>query len=364
MKASLLVSRDSFDSLLINDTPMIDVRAAVEFNRGALPASINLPILNDDERHEVGLCYEKEGDAAANALGYRIVSGDVKTSRIDSWLSFLGQHPDAHLYCHRGGQRSSIACGWLNEAGLRVPRIEGGYKALRNHLLGAFENLPGLLIVAGRTGGGKTEFIQSFDEAIDLEGIANHRGSAFGRRISEQPDQVNFENTVAIQFLKRRDRSEVLLEDEGRLIGRISLPVPLQEKMKTSPVVVIEEALHTRVERIYQEYIALQWQEYEACYAAAAFEKFQDYLLTAVDAIRKRLGGVAHVSIRQMIVEAGSHYQRNGTLEAHYRWIESLLNDYYDPMYNYQMEKKAERIRFQGTRTEAADWCRSRLSEN
>lgn len=335
---------------------MIDVRAPVEFQHGAFPAACNLPILDNSEREQVGLCYRKSGADAASNLGHSLVSGAVKEERLNQWLAHLAAHPEAVLYCFRGGQRSSIACDWLSAMGHEVPRIEGGFKQLRNHLLDVFNHLPPLVIVSGKTGTGKTEFLKAFRQSIDLEGIAHHRGSAFGGRINPQPAQINFENEVAVEFLKRRDEPEILLEDESRLIGRINLPLPLQAAMKKAPILVLEESLDTRATRIFDEYIVQQWQEYCDHFSAEAAPKFTAYLLAATDAIRKRLGNSAHDEIRSRLVNAIDLHERTGSLESHKHWIRALLSDYYDPMYNYQLDKKVERVKAQGSRETISQW--------
>lgn len=343
------------DLLFQSDTPLIDVRAPVEFNKGAFPGACNLPIINDSEREQVGVCYKEQGPDAAFNLGHELVSGELKAERIRSWTTFVDANPNAQLYCFRGGQRSKIACEWLKAEGVEVPRIQGGYKKMRNHLLGVFDRLPPLVIVGGKTGTGKTVFLEPLQNALDLEGIANHRGSAFGRRISPQPSQIDFENRVAIQFLKLREQQHIVLEDEGRLIGRVHVPLPLQAAMKESPIILIEETVERRTENIYQEYINEQWQEYKLSQGEAAKSEFSDYLLGAVDAIRKRLGGVAHFEIRAMMQDA----LNTGDPDKHRVWISRLLTDYYDPMYNYQLSHKKDRIRFRGTAEEAGEWYAS-----
>ncbi|MGV0034259.1 MAG: tRNA 2-selenouridine(34) synthase MnmH [Candidatus Azotimanducaceae bacterium WSBS_2022_MAG_OTU7] len=341
------------------DIPLIDVRAPVEFNAGAFPRSRNLPILDDTQREKVGICYAKSGPDAATSLGHELVFGQDRNVKVAAWLAYLGEHPDALLYCFRGGQRSRIACEWLKAEGCDVPRIEGGYKALRQCLLSVVENLPPLVIVAGKTGSGKTEFLQLFDQAIDLEGIANHRGSAFGRRITAQPTQLNFENELSIHLLKLARHPSIFVEDEGRLIGKVYLPSPLQEKMKNSPIVLLEDSVETRAERIYQEYIELQWREYEAHFEGRAAEEFRRYLIDAVDAIRKRLGNTAHGEIRGNVIAALRHQEQTGSAEGHLVWITLLLSDYYDPMYSYQLEKKSSRIKVAGSREVVTDWLLS-----
>lgn len=347
--------QDDLSRLLTLDTPLIDVRAPVEYVKGALPTASNLPILNDDERQQIGICYKQRGPAEALALGYQLVSGDTRTARIQGWIDFLERHPAAHLYCFRGGQRSGIACEWLRSSGWDVPRIDGGYKRLRQHLLAVYASLPALVIVSGRTGTGKTQFLKKFAQSIDLEGIANHRGSAFGGLLSPQPSQVDFENALAIAFLKHDRDTEVLLEDEGRLIGRIHVPLPLQDAMKQCPIVVIEESLEARTDRIHQEYIVEQWQAYQAHFGPEAETQYRQYLLSAIDAIRKRLGGARHAEIRRLMTTALSEQSR-GQLESHRAWISALLSDYYDPMYEYQLSQKSERVRYRGPRHEVIKW--------
>ena len=350
--------REYFKSLFISDTPLIDVRAEIEYEQGSFPTSINLPILNTRERHEVGIRYKEQGQESAETLGNELVSGDIRTSRTAAWLSFIDEHENAALYCFRGGRRSQIASQWLTESGRSIERIAGGYKDMRNYLLSQFEDLPALMIISGKTGVGKTELLLQITNAIDLEGRANHRGSAFGRHIDPQPSQINFENLVAVDLLKIKETSgtkPVFLEDEGRLIGRVHLPSALQAKMKEAPIVLLEDSTENRVVRIFDEYIVRQWRQYERNFLAAAYNAFSDYLETAIDAIRKRLGGAGHKVVRGLLDKALSA-QQSGDFEQHKLWIHTLLEDYYDPMYSYQLEKKGDRIRFRGSMEEILHW--------
>ena len=351
----------NLQQLLADEAPLIDVRAPVEFAQGAFPSAVNLPILDDEERHRVGLCYREEGPEAATRLGHQLVAGQVKQSRIQAWIDFIDQHPNARLYCFRGGQRSGIACQWLSEAGYRIDRVEGGYKALRRSLLAVYEQLPSLLVVSGRTGSGKTLFLKNFSPVIDLEGAANHRGSAFGGYPNGQPSQVDFENRVAIRFLQLADHSPVLIEDEGRLIGRIHVPLPLQEAMRRSPLLVIEDDVAIRGQRILDEYIVEQSASYEARYGEAGFDQFAAYLLAAADAIRKRLGNVAHQEVREAMIRALDQQHLTGDPGLHLAWINRLLTEYYDPIYDYQLKSKSSRILVRGSHEEVLDWVTSHL---
>jgi tRNA 2-selenouridine synthase len=140
------------------------------------------------------------------------------------------------------------------------------------------------------------------------------------------------------------------------MIGKVHLPPPLQEKMQTAPIALLEDSIATRAERIYQEYIELQWREYEAHFEGRATDEFSRYLIEAVDAIRKRLGNTAHNEVRGSVLAALKHQEQVGSLEGHREWIILLLADYYDPMYNYQLEKKSSRVKVTGSREVVTDW--------
>ena len=124
----LMVPLEQLRQLFLNDTPFIDVRAEVEFAKGAFPTSFNEPILNNDERHRVGTYYKQQGKDQAIALGHQLVCGTTKQRRIDSWCRFARDNPSAHLYCWRGGMRSNLAQQWMRQAGVDIPLIPGGFK--------------------------------------------------------------------------------------------------------------------------------------------------------------------------------------------------------------------------------------------
>ena len=136
MAASTALNRDDYRAIFLNDVPMMDVRAPVEFAKGAFPGVVNLPLMNDAERQAVGTCYKQQGQQAAIELGHRLVAGDLKAERIAAWAQFAQAHPDGLLYCFRGGLRSQIVQQWLEtEAGIVYPRVIGGYKAMRGFLI-------------------------------------------------------------------------------------------------------------------------------------------------------------------------------------------------------------------------------------
>ena len=129
-----------YRELFLRDVPLLDVRAPVEFAQGAFPNAPNLPLLTDTERHDVGLRYNEQGQPAAIVLGHALVGGRTREARLQRWLHWCERHPDGHLYCFRGGMRSGLVQEWLAEAGKPIPRIQGGYKAMRRFLLESLEN--------------------------------------------------------------------------------------------------------------------------------------------------------------------------------------------------------------------------------
>ena len=362
------VSPESALLLAAEGASSIDVRAPVEFEKGALPSAINLPILDDEQRAEIGVCYKSEGPVAATSLGHRLVSGDLKEARITAWLAQVKQDPSALLYCARGGQRSQIAAQWIHDAGGSVQRIDGGFKAMRNQMLPLLAPDPSsIVILGGSTGVGKTLLIQSDENAIDLEGHANHRGSAFGAHLSGQPSQIDFENAVAIEFFKQQppsslsgDKGATLLEDEGRMIGRIHLPPPLQAAMQQAPLVILEATLESRVSHIFEEYVVEHLDEIRGTGAPTdPFQVLEERLNSSLLAIRKRLGGEGYATISEQL-RAAIKAHRDGDASGHPEWIKTLLLDYYDPMYAYQLEKKQHRVVFRGSAEGVMAWRSSK----
>ena len=349
------MKENSFTEIFEKDVPLIDVRSELEFATGAFPSATNAPILNDDERHQVGLAYKHQGPAVAQELGFKLVSGLVKSRRLNVWISLLEKDPSTHIYCWRGGKRSEIASQWVKEAGYRAHRIPGGYKALRNFLLTEIESPPAFILIGGHTGSGKTELILDLKGGIDLEGLASHRGSAFGKRACPQPSQINFENSLAINFIKNRSEPIQILEDEGRLIGRIQIPPKIKAAMDDSPIIVLLEEKENRIERILNDYIISQYEELKNLHGEFAFDVFSNQLLNSTDAIRRRLGGQRHQEVRVMVEKALSDHSK-GIIGSHRAWINFLLSEYYDPMYAFQMKNKSERITFSGTAAMIKDW--------
>jgi tRNA 2-selenouridine synthase len=376
---------DDYEALFLTDTPMFDTRAPIEFKKGAFPHVKSLPLMTDIERAKVGTSYKRDGQEEAIKLGHRLVSGKTKDERMALWLEFAKQNPNGYLYCFRGGLRSHTTQAWLAEAGCDYPLVKGGYKAMRRFLIDRLDSIcdyaidpertEKFYIVAGQTGAAKTDLLLKFDQTIDLEGLANHRGSAFGKRAAGQPSQIDFENKLSVEFLRQHyhaPNSPIFLEDESHLIGRCALPTKLRSAMHESPIVVVEADLETRVEHSFSNYILqklAEWEEF--CTEGSdlvslegkpydgisypgkpgAFELFAQELRKSMHNIRKRLGGVRHQELTTMLEDALTAHEA-GDNSLHRGWIRALLSEYYDPQYDYLLEKRKERIVFRGNAVE------------
>lgn len=353
-------------SLFLNDVPLIDVRAPVEFSKGSFPDAINAPLMNDEERHRVGICYKEKGQDEAIRLGHQLVYGDIKAQRIEAWRRFTADHPNGYLFCFRGGLRSRLSQQWIREAGIDYPLVTGGYKAMRRFLIDSLEALvesSEFVILSGRTGTGKTRVLQQLPNPVDLEGLANHRGSSFGRQVTPQPSQIDFENRLAVAMLKAHHHvgGPVYLEDESRLVGRCALPQSLRDRMAAAPVMVLDQPVEERIRIIREDYVDQMAADYaERDGEEAGWLNFRDYLLSALDRIRKRLGGERHNRLRHMMEEALDIQQRTADVSAHHQWIQALLENYYDPMYDYQLDQKNGRIIMQGGPDTIIEWARHR----
>jgi len=347
---------DDFCSMVLENRPLIDVRASVEFLKGSFPTAVNLPLMNDKERHLIGIRYKEQGNASAVQLGKELVE-PVKHERVQAWVEFVKQHPNAYLYCFRGGQRSQISQAWLQEVGITIPRLKGGYKAFRAFLMQESEKIikaSNTLIIGGRTGSGKTILLQKLSNSIDLEGLANHRGSSFGNFISAQPAQIDFEDALGFALIKHAEQNHqhIVIEDESRNIGKINIPKPLYDNFRKGKLILLHTPMKERVEITFQEYVSDALKHYKTCYGDESEKMWFNDASQGLERIKKRLGLERYSMITIAFSEAFLEQERTGKLEQHKGWIEILLREYYDPMYDYQIEKSEMPIVFEGSADE------------
>ncbi|MFT6926402.1 MAG: tRNA 2-selenouridine synthase [Psychromonas sp.] len=348
-----------YRSLFLSKTPLIDLRAPVEFAQGAFPESCNLPLMTDNEREQVGTCYKKKGQEAAIALGHQLVASDIQ-NRIEKWARFKEENPTAWLYCFRGGLRSRLSAQFLKDNGVDINIVPGGYKALRRYLIEVNEQAADkkLIIVGGNTGCGKTLLIQALDNGLDIEGRANHRGSSFGKQVTPQPRQISYENQLAVDILHISQHSNTLvIEDESKAVGTLYVPPLLFAGMARAPMVVINDPLEIRLQRLCYEYCTLMTEKFsQALGPEQGWLAYDQYLHNGLFGIRKRLGTEKFKVINDVLDAALKQQQSTGSVAGHLNWIAPILSDYYDPMYQYQLGKKTGRVEFSGTYQEVKEW--------
>jgi len=259
---------------------LVDLRTPSEFDQGHIPGARSLPIFTDEERARIGTTYKQIGADEARDLGVELIRPrlDELVSTLNAWFSPTGADtPIAPasplelsaitskptrirlvLHCWRGGMRSRLFGGFCRSRGLPAFQLVGGYKAHRTWSLRILEDhLPGLVSLHGHTGSGKTVLIKRLAKqrpVIDLEGLANHRGSAFGHvGLGPQPSQRQFESKLAAE-ITRIHRQPVLIEGESANIGRIRIPSPFLEAMQLCPRLVLVMPRETRTQILMEEY--------------------------------------------------------------------------------------------------------------
>jgi tRNA 2-selenouridine synthase len=359
---------DDYFELFVNDVPLMDVRAPVEFVKGAFPSSANLPLLDDDQREQIGIRYKDAGEQEAIELGLQLATPQIKNQRLRGWKKFCGDNPHGYLYCFRGGLRSRTTQKWIRDSGVEYPLIKGGYKAMRRYLIDELEasidSVP-LVIVSGLTGSGKTRVLRELSHHIDFEGIANHRGSAFGANVTDhQPGSIDWENQVSIALLKHRSKfpgKPVFVEDESRRIGRVNMPDKLYQKMQTVPRAILSVDIEARVRLIIEDYILHAWPEYQAWFETQAKGKFSHFILNNLARIQRRLGGEKYKIVRQCFESALQEFFSTGKVSGFDDGVRLLLTDYYDPMYRYQLAGKTAPIIFEGPKKEYLEWAENYL---
>ena len=246
---------------LAKQHPVLDVRSPGEYKHAHIPGACSLPLFTDEERKIVGTAYKQESRELAIKLGLDFFG--VKMRKMVEEVEQLSSNSKTVLvHCWRGGMRSAGVAWLLDLYGFKVFTLVGGYKKYRNYVLDTFRLPFQFNILGGYTGSGKTELLKALKErgekVIDLEGIANHKGSAFGNiGMPPQPGQEMFENLLAKELrksLEGQPESPVWLEDESQRIGLVNIPGELWKTMRQSPVYFLDIPFEERLKHIVQEY--------------------------------------------------------------------------------------------------------------
>lgn len=307
-----------FEPSLLETHCIIDARTPLEFAEDHLPGAINVPILTDAERVEIGTLYKQQGPQPARIRGLELTCH--RFPAIVATISEAAKGRPALVYCWRGGLRSESIAMLLEMTGYPVVKLAGGYKAFRSVVTSFFESvsLPVQLVVLhGMTGSGKTEFLQQLPSerytTIDLEGLARHRGSAFGSLgLGEQPPQKRFETLLWDAFRKAPTDRPIVVEGESKRIGRVNLPGDLYEVMAASTKVWCTVSVATRVQRLSAEY---------------AKEEYRQPMAEALERIKKKLGGPQYEELQHKLAA----WDIPGVAQ-------DLIEQYYDKLY-YRVRK-------------------------
>jgi tRNA 2-selenouridine synthase len=267
-------------------------------------------------------------------------------------LNLLKNTLNGALFCFRGGLRSKISQEWIYEhSGVSYPRIKGGYKALRAFLIDEMHRISSkvnFLVIGGQTGCGKTILLNKFDNSLDLEGFANHRGSAFGNNVTPQPKQINFENQLITNMIKKESSNYLLIEDEGNNIGTIYIPEAIKEKARESKIVILRASIEERIEISLKAYVIDMIKKFTDQDPINGADNFSNYWFGSLFKIKKRLGGVRYNLLLDQLNIALKNHKENNDLSDFFPLIESLLVDYYDPMYDFQISNKKQRVIYEG----------------
>jgi tRNA 2-selenouridine synthase len=315
-----LVSLNEFFHLRTS-IPILDARSESEFNHGHIPGAINIPLLNDEERKIIGTVYKQEGRSAAVKAGFKLVG--PRFYRIIEIVENKFPQKQILIYCWRGGMRSEIMSWLLYMSGFEVFRLRGGYKIYRIFTFESVRKNRKYLVLGGKTGVGKTTILHGLEVAgehiIDLEALANHKGSSFGGiGQAPQPSVEHFENLLAEKLFLIPIESTIWIENESRKIGTVILAEELYQQLLSSPLIEVFKINEERIQHIEGEYAKLP----------------KDELISAVKRLQKKLGGLR----ASRAIESIQNNQ-------HSQWIEDVLL-YYDKTYTYDLEKNhsGERI--------------------
>lgn len=308
---------------------IIDVRSRSEFAEDHIPGAINLPVLDDEERAQVGTIYKQVCPFTARKIGAALVSKNISQHLTQH---FAEKQKDYHplVYCWRGGQRSNSMALVLTQIGWRVTLIEGGYKTYRAYVRQQLEHLPEKFtyqILCGLTGSGKTHILHqmrlSGDQVLDLEALANHRGSLLGEewegKPSAQPSQKYFESLLLQQLQSFNPAETVWLESESNKIGQVYLPQSLWEKMKQASCVEIQLPIAQRVQFLLQQYPHLT--------------THSDILKAKLEKLKSRYGK-EKISQWYQLIDAQ-------------KWelfVQDMLQFHYDPTYSKSMKRDFTKV--------------------
>lgn len=295
--------------------PILDVRSPGEYAHGHIPGAVSFPLFDDGERAKVGTCYKRQGRDAAVELGFDLLGPKLGT--MVRQAKAIAPQKSLRIHCWRGGMRSGGTAWGLQMAGFSVTTLAGGYKSFRRWVRQAVSLPRKIIVLGGMTGTGKTHILHALqqlgEQVLDLEGLANHRGSTFGSLdMPPQPSTEHFENLIADRLTVLDPSRPTWIEAESRRVGACRIPDELFQQMEAAPTLEIVRSLEERLTILTEMY----------------GQTDRAALIEATERIRKRLGGQRTQAAIDLIRDESPHQ------------VCKILLDYYDRTYRYDLERR------------------------
>lgn len=309
-----------------NGAVLIDVRTPAEFAEATIPGAVNVPVFSNEERIEVGTLFKQQGKKVARKLGVELVAPKIPRLMEQVETVRQGYSGPVIVFCWRGGMRSLAMTSFINLAGIPARQLIGGHKGFRRKVLDYFEQQqwPPIFVLRGLTGVGKTRVLHQLQQldypVVDLEGLANHRGSAFGALgLEPQPAQKMFDALLWQRLEQLKDKPYLVTEGESLHIGRLMVPKSFHQAMQIQTSVWLTASLEVRTQIILEDYPAL--------------DQLREQFKRPINALKERLGS-AVVSEFLALLNAG-------------QWdklVRELMVRYYDPLYLHTLPEQRVEI--------------------
>lgn len=312
------------EAVALDNPIFVDMRSPVEYTVGHVPGAINIPLFTDEERAQVGTIYKQVSVEEAKHLGLTFAS--AKLPHIVGQIRDLNSSKRSVIvYCWRGGMRSKSVVNILEMMGIPAAQLLGGYKAYRQYVLDSLKKIevkPLVVVVCGSTGTGKTTILKQLANhnipIIDLERLANHRGSVFGQiGLGSSATAQNFDADLLKELERLNNQPYIVVECESKRIGNVYLPDCLFNAMKQGKKLLVFTDVETRVDRLIEEYLD-------------TYTDNTDAIASSIESLRKRLGNKKTDNLLE-------EFKQGQIREV----VRTLLVDYYDPIYGYESSDAA-----------------------